>query len=213
MGTTGTESQETKPSGSGQAPRSQGKVVRERLDVLLVERGLAPSRERARALIMARQVLVDGKAVEKAGTLVPRTAVCELAAKPDELRFVSRGGLKLERALDTFGLEPAGCVCLDVGASTGGFTDLLLRRGATRVYAVDVGYGQLAWKLRNDPRVVVMERTNIRHVDRLPEPIDLAVIDTSFISLRQVLPAVHSLLAPGGDAVTLIKPQFEAGRD
>jgi|SRR5579871_222328 23S rRNA (cytidine1920-2'-O)/16S rRNA (cytidine1409-2'-O)-methyltransferase len=212
MGTTGTESQETKPSGSGQAPRSQGKVVRERLDVLLVERGLAPSRERARALIMARQVLVDGKAVEKAGTLVPRTAVCELAAKPDELRFVSRGGLKLERALDMFALDPAGCVCLDVGASTGGFTDVLLKRGARRVYAVDVGHGQIAWELRIDPRVVVMDRTNIRYLESLPETPDCAVIDVSFISLRLVLPRVAALLATGGWVVALVKPQFEAGR-
>src|SRR5215469_15291969 len=124
---------------------------RERLDVLLVERGLAPSRERARALIMAGQVLVNGRLVDKAGTMVARDAVCELAPTPDELRYVSRGGLKLEKALDAFGLDPAGCVCLDVGASTGVFTDVLLHRGAARVYAVDVGHGQLAWSLRNDP--------------------------------------------------------------
>jgi 23S rRNA (cytidine1920-2'-O)/16S rRNA (cytidine1409-2'-O)-methyltransferase len=185
---------------------------RERLDLLLVERGLAPSRERARALIMAGQVLVNGRPVDKAGTMVARDAVCELAPRPDELRYVSRGGLKLEKALDAFGLDPAGCVCLDVGASTGGFTDVLLSRGAGRVYAVDVGHGQLAWRLRTDARVVVMDRTNIRYLNSLPESPDCAVIDVSFISLRLVLPPVAALLAPGGWIVALIKPQFEAGR-
>lgn len=190
----------------------RGKEVRERLDVLLVERGLAPSRERARALIMAREVRVDGRMVDKPGTPVSRAAVCELAGPAAELRFVSRGGLKLERALDAFGLDPAGCVCLDVGASTGGFTDLLLRRGAARVYAIDVGHGQLAWALRQDPRVVVMDRTNIRHVASLPEPGDCAVIDVSFISLRLVLPQVAALVREGAWIVALVKPQFEAGR-
>ena len=185
---------------------------RERLDVLLVERGLAPSRERARALIMAGQVLVNSRLVDKAGTMVARDAVCELAPRPDELRYVSRGGLKLEKALDSFGLDPAGCVCLDVGASTGGFTDVLLSRGASRVYAVDVGHGQLAWQLRTDPRVVVMDRTNIRYLTSLPELPAAAAIDVSFISLRLVLPPVAALLAPGGWIVALIKPQFEAGR-
>jgi 23S rRNA (cytidine1920-2'-O)/16S rRNA (cytidine1409-2'-O)-methyltransferase len=185
---------------------------RERLDVLLVERGLAPSRERARALIMAGQVLVNSRLVDKAGTMVARDAVCKLAPRPDELRYVSRGGLKLEKALDTFGLDPTGCACLDVGASTGGFTDVLLSRGASRVYAVDVGHGQLAWELRTDPRVVVMDRTNIRYLTSLPELPAAAAIDVSFISLRLVLPPVAALLAPGGWIVALIKPQFEAGR-
>ena len=185
---------------------------RERLDVLLVERGLAPSRERARALIMAGQVLVNSRLVDKAGTMVARDAVCELAPRPDELRYVSRGGLKLEKALDSFGLDPASCVCLDVGSSTGGFTDVLLSRGASRVYAIDVGHGQLAWKLRSDPRVVVMDRTNIRYLTSLPELPAAAAIDVSFISLRLVLPPVAALLVPGGWIVALIKPQFEAGR-
>lgn len=185
---------------------------RERLDTLLVARGLAPSRERARALIMAGEVRVAGRLVTKAGTPTPADAEIELAASATETRYVSRGGLKLERALDAFHLDPSGCVCVDVGASTGGFTDVLLQRGAARVYAVDVGHGQLAWPLRNDPRVTVMERTNIRHLESLPEPMDCAVIDVSFISLRLVLPRVAALLKPGGWAVALVKPQFEAGR-
>jgi 23S rRNA (cytidine1920-2'-O)/16S rRNA (cytidine1409-2'-O)-methyltransferase len=188
------------------------KAARDRLDILLTERGLAPSRERARALIMAGHVLVNGQLVEKSGTLVSRDAVFELSAKPDELRYVSRGGLKLERALDAFSLDPTGQVCLDVGASTGGFTDVLLKRGARRVYAIDVGYGQLAWELRIDERVVVMDRTNIRYLTLLPESPNSAVIDVSFISLRMVLPPVAALLAPGGWIVCLVKPQFEAGR-
>ena len=186
--------------------------ARERLDALLVARGLAPSRERARALIMAGAARVDGRRVDKAGTLVPHDAAVELVGAGDELRFVSRGGLKLERALGAFALDPSGCVCLDVGASTGGFTDVLLRRGARRVYAIDVGHGQLAWTLRQDPRVVVMDRTNIRYVEALPEPADCAVIDVSFISLRLVLPPVARLLKPAGWIVALVKPQFEAGR-
>ncbi|HEU5440968.1 MAG TPA: TlyA family RNA methyltransferase [Ktedonobacterales bacterium] len=190
----------------------EGRAARERLDVLLVARELAPSRERARALIMAREVLVDGRVVDKAGTLVSRDAELALAGPAAELRYVSRGGLKLERALDAFGLDPAGRVCLDVGASTGGFTDLLLRRGATRVYAVDVGRGQLAWSLRTDPRVVVMDRTNIRHLTSLAERPTCATIDVSFISLRLVLPPVAALLAPDAWIVALVKPQFEAGR-
>ena len=198
---------------SGQAPaRGAGRIARERLDVLVVARGLAPSRERARALIMAREVRVDGRMVDKAGTLVPAAAMIELVGAGDELRFVSRGGLKLERALDAFALDPSDCVCLDVGASTGGFTDVLLRRGARRVYALDVGHGQLAWALRQDPRVVVMDKTNIRYVESLPEPADCAVIDVSFISLRLVLPPVARLLKPDGWIVALVKPQFEAGR-
>jgi len=188
------------------------KQPRERLDVLLTQRGLAPSRERARALIMAGEAHVNGKPASKAGELVALDATVELVGPNAELRFVSRGGLKLERALDAFALDPTGRVALDVGASTGGFTDVLLRRGARRVYAVDVGHGQLAWALRSDPRVVVMERTNIRHLASLPEPVDCVVIDVSFISLRLVLPAVAALLAPGGWVVALVKPQFEAGR-
>ena len=192
--------------------RAQGRAARERLDVLVVERGLAPSRERARALIMAGDVRVDGQSATKAGMLTSITATIELAGPAAELRYVSRGGLKLEAALDAFALDPAGRVCLDVGASTGGFTDVLLRRGARRVYAVDVGRGQIAWALRTDPRVVVMDRTNIRYVESLPEPPDCAVIDVSFISLRLVLPRVAALLGANGWVVALVKPQFEAGR-
>ena len=193
-------------------PSRPSRGGRERLDVLLVERGLAPSRERARALIMAGRVMVNNQPAAKAGTMVGREAECTLAAKADELRYVSRGGLKLERALDVFGLDPAGCICLDVGASTGGFTDVLLKRGASRIYAVDVGHGQMAWTLQTDARVVVMDRTNIRYLTSLPESPISAVIDVSFISLRLVLPPVVSLLAPGGWIVALVKPQFEAGR-
>lgn len=185
---------------------------KERLDVALVRRGLAASRERARALIMAGQVYVDNRMLDKPGTLIPLDADCRLAEAPAELKYVSRGGLKLEKALDTFHLNPQGLVALDVGASTGGFTDCLLRHGAARVYAVDVGHGQLAWTLRNDPRVVVMEHTNIRHLTSLPEPIQCVVIDVSFISLRLVLPAIVPLLAPAAWIITLVKPQFEAGK-
>src|SRR5437868_5060093 len=185
---------------------------KERLDAALVRRGLASSRERARALIMAGQVYIGDRLVDKPGTLVPLDADCRLAQTPEELKYVSRGGLKLEKALATFQLSPEGLVALDVGASTGGFTDCLLRHGAARVYAVDVGHGQLAWTLRNDPRVVVMEHTNIRHLTSLPEPIQCVVIDVSFISLRLVLPAIVPLLAPAAWIVTLVKPQFEAGK-
>lgn len=185
---------------------------KERLDVALVRRGLAPSRERARALIMAGQVFVDDRMVDKPGTLIPLDAQCRLAETPEELKYVSRGGLKLEKALDTFQLNPRGLVALDVGASTGGFTHCLLERGAQRVYAVDVGRGQLAWTLRNDPRVVVMEHTNIRHLTSLPEPIQCVVIDVSFISLRLVLPAIVPLITPTAWIVALVKPQFEAGK-
>ncbi len=185
---------------------------KERLDVALVRRGLAPSRERARALIMAGQVYVGDRLVDKPGTLVPLDAPCRLMEAPGELKYVSRGGLKLEKALATFGLNPEGLVALDVGASTGGFTDCLLQHGARRVYAVDVGQGQLAWTLRNDPRVVVMEQTNIRYLTSLPEPVQCATIDVSFISLRLVLPAIVPLLAPGAWVVALVKPQFEAGK-
>ena len=187
-------------------------INKERLDVALVRRGLAPSRERARALIMAGQVLVAGHLVDKPGTLISLDAECSLKEAPNELKYVSRGGLKLEKALASFGLNPEGLVALDVGASTGGFTDCLLRHGAKRVYALDVGQGQLAWTLRNDPRVVVMEHTNIRYLNSLPESIQCAAIDVSFISLRLVLPALVPLLAPGAWVVALVKPQFEAGK-
>jgi 23S rRNA (cytidine1920-2'-O)/16S rRNA (cytidine1409-2'-O)-methyltransferase len=187
---------------------------KERLDVALVRLGLAPGRERARALIMAGQVYVGERVVDKPGMSVPFDTPIRLADALPELKYVSRGGLKLEKALDTFWLDPTGLVALDVGASTGGFTQCLLERGAARVYAVDVGHGQLAWTLRNDPRVVVMERTNIRHLQQLPEPVQCAVIDVSFISLRLVLPALIPLLAPSPETwiVALVKPQFEAGK-
>lgn len=187
-------------------------IKKERLDHLLVQRGLAPSRERARALIMAGMVSVNGRVVDKAGTLVPEDAPCEVRDSRGELRYASRGGLKLEAALDAFDLHPAGLICLDVGASTGGFTDVLLQRGAQQVYAVDVGQGQLAWELRQDSRVVVMERTNIRYLEQLPEPAQCAVIDVSFISLRLVLPKVAALTTDDAWIVALVKPQFEAGK-
>lgn len=182
--------------------------MKKRLDLLLVERELVESRERARQLIRAGHVLVDEVVLDKPGVKVREEAQVRLR---QTLPYVSRGGLKLEAALERFALSVEGKVALDVGASTGGFTDCLLQRGAARVYAVDVGYGQLAWKLRQDGRVVVMERTNIRHLTALPEPVDLAVVDVSFISLRLVLPVVKKLLKPVGEIVCLIKPQFEAG--
>jgi 23S rRNA (cytidine1920-2'-O)/16S rRNA (cytidine1409-2'-O)-methyltransferase len=197
---------------SAHASSRKQQAKRDRLDELVTLRGLAPTRERARALILSGRVRVDGRMRDKAGTLVAADATVELVGPAEELRYVSRGGLKLEYGLDAFALDPTGCVCLDVGASTGGFTDVLLRRGAARVYAMDVGHGQLAWSLRSDPRVVVMERTNIRHVQALPQPLDCAVIDVSFISLRMVLPRVAALLAPSGWVVALVKPQFEAGK-
>jgi 23S rRNA (cytidine1920-2'-O)/16S rRNA (cytidine1409-2'-O)-methyltransferase len=191
--------------------------VKTRLDALLVARGLAATRERARALILAGQVRAQAKAPLKAGTMVPDDAEVSLVA-PDH-PYVGRGGLKLAHALDVFAIDPRGCVALDVGASTGGFTDVLLQRGATRVVALDVGHGQLAWALRTDPRVVVIEKVNARTLtaDQLgadaPPVFALITIDVSFISLRLVLPALVPLLAPGGRLVALIKPQFEAGRD
>ncbi|HEY3111475.1 MAG TPA: TlyA family RNA methyltransferase, partial [Chloroflexota bacterium] len=184
-------------------------MARERLDRVLVERGLAESRERARALILAGSVTVDGQPARLAAAPVGPEARVELAAR---LPYVSRGGLKLEHALTSFGLDVRDLTLADVGASTGGFTDCLLQRGAARVYAIDVGRGQLDWRLRRDPRVVVMERTHARELARLPEPIDAAVADLSFISLRQVLPSVFGWLRPEGWAVALVKPQFEAGR-
>ena len=188
-------------------------MARVRLDKLLVDRGLAPSRDRARALILAGVVEVDGLPAQKAGTQVKASASVSL--READHPYVSRGALKLEKALEAFSLDPARKVALDVGASTGGFTDLLLRRGAKRVYAIDVGYGQLAWSLRQDERVVVLERENIRHLDptKIGEPADLAVIDVSFISLRLVLPKVIELLGPGKKPIVcLVKPQFEVGR-
>ena len=183
-----------------------------RLDQLIVERGLAPSRERARALILAGQVLVAGTAVTKAGTAGDHEASVELLA-PDH-PYVGRGGLKLAHALDTFSIPVAGRECLDIGASTGGFTDVLLQRGAARVVALDVGHGQIDWTLRNDPRVVVIERFNARHLTPadLPGPVNLVVVDVSFISLRQILPVIPPLLRRPADVVALVKPQFEAGR-
>jgi len=181
---------------------------KKRLDILLVEKGLARSRARAQRLIMAGEVLVNGQVVDKPGTRVSPDANIEILAR---LPYVSRGGLKLEAALDAFRLTVEGMVAADVGASTGGFTDCLLQRGAARVYAIDVGYGQLAWQLRRDPRVVVMERTNARYLERLPEPVDVVVVDVSFISLELILPRAVDWLRADGQIVALIKPQFEAG--
>jgi 23S rRNA (cytidine1920-2'-O)/16S rRNA (cytidine1409-2'-O)-methyltransferase len=190
-------------------------MPRERLDKLLVDRGLAPSRERARALVMSGAVLVAGQPQTKPGTMIDPAA--EIVLRAEDHPYVSRGALKLVKGLDTFAIDPTGKVALDIGASTGGFTDVLLRRGAARVYAIDVGYGQLAWSLRQDPRVVVLERHNARNMDLalVPEPCDLAVIDVSFISLTLVLPRVAELLrAPAGKPiVALVKPQFEVGRE
>jgi 23S rRNA (cytidine1920-2'-O)/16S rRNA (cytidine1409-2'-O)-methyltransferase len=186
--------------------------ARRRLDLLVVELGLADSREKARALILAGQVLVSGQKADKAGANVETGATIELLAQP---RYVGRGGLKLEAALDHFGIPATGKVCLDVGSSTGGFTDCLLQRGAARVYAIDVGTGQLDWKLRNDPRVIVQEQVNARYLtrDQVPEPIALAVCDVSFISITMILPALAGLLAENAEMVILVKPQFELDRD
>ncbi len=186
---------------------------KERLDVLLVSLGLAESRAKAQATIMAGEVYVNGQKADKSGMEVDITSNIEV--RGSACPYVSRGGLKLEKALKNFGVDPTGYVCSDSGASTGGFTDCLLQQGASKVFAIDVGYGQLAWKIRNDPRVVVMERTNIRYVtpEDLGEPLDLSVIDVSFISLGLVLPVVKTLLKPTGQVLCLIKPQFEAGKD
>ena len=186
---------------------------KERLDVLLVSLGLAESRAKAQATIMAGEVYVNGQKADKAGMEVDITSNVEV--RGSACPYVSRGGLKLEKALRNFGVDPTGFVCSDSGASTGGFTDCLLQQGASKVFAIDVGYGQLAWKIRNDPRVVVMERTNIRYVtpEDLGEPLDLSVIDVSFISLGLVLPVVKTLLKPTGQVLCLIKPQFEAGKE
>ena len=190
-------------------------MARERLDKLLVDRGLAASRDRANALVMSGVVLIDGHPATKPGSMVDPRVV--LSLKEPDHPYVSRGALKLAKGLDAFAIDPAGFTCLDIGASTGGFTDVLLKRGATKVYAIDVGYGQLAWSIRQDPRVVVLERENARTMDLalVPEPCDLAVIDVSFISLTLVLPRIAELLRPpaGKPIVALVKPQFEVGRD
>lgn len=185
-------------------------LSRSRLDEIVVERGLAETRARAQAIIMGGGIKVDGSIVTKPGTRVPRQSSIDLVSQP--LPYVSRGGLKLAHALREFHIDVTGDIAADIGASTGGFTDVLLQCGASRVYAIDVGYGQLAWTLRNDPRVVVMERTNIRDLGSLPELAAVATVDVSFISLRQVLPHVKILLAPVADVVALVKPQFEAGK-
>ncbi|MBQ3217066.1 MAG: TlyA family RNA methyltransferase, partial [Oscillospiraceae bacterium] len=186
---------------------------KERLDVLMTQRGLCDSRSRAQALIMSGEVYVDGQKCDKAGTPIETQAQIEVRSNP--CPYVSRGGLKLEKALRDFGVDPTGWVCSDSGASTGGFTDCLLQKGAKKVFAIDVGYGQLAWSIRTDERVVCMERTNIRYVtpEDLGEPLDLSVVDVSFISLKLVLPTIKALLKPTGQVLCLIKPQFEAGKE
>ena len=186
---------------------------KERLDVLMTQQGLCDSRSRAQALIMSGEVYVDGQKCDKAGTPIETQAQIEVRSNP--CPYVSRGGLKLEKALRDFGVDPTGWVCSDSGASTGGFTDCLLQKGAKKVFAIDVGYGQLAWSIRTDERVVCMERTNIRYVtpEDLGEPLDLSVVDVSFISLKLVLPTIKTLLKPTGQVLCLIKPQFEAGKD
>ena len=187
--------------------------MKDRLDVLLVKRGLAESREKAKAVIMSGIVYVDGQKEDKAGQTFADTANIEV--RGSTLKYVSRGGLKLEKAMECFDVSVKNKVCMDIGASSGGFTDCMLQNGAKKVYAVDVGHGQLAWKLRNDTRVVVMEKTNIRYVkpEDIGESIDFASIDVSFISLSKVLPAAYNLLGERGEIVALIKPQFEAGRE
>ena len=188
---------------------------KERLDVLLVARNLAESRSKAQAMIMAGEVYVNEQKADKAGLEVNIDEDPVIEVRGSACPYVSRGGLKLEKALRDFGVDPTGFVCSDSGASTGGFTDCLLQQGASKVFAIDVGYGQLAWKIRSDPRVVVMERTNIRYVtlEDLCEPLDLSVVDVSFISLKIVLPAIQKLLKPTGQVLCLIKPQFEAGKE
>ena len=184
-----------------------------RLDVLLVEQGLLESRQKAQAVIMAGSVFVDGQRVDKPGTAVSNTAAIQV--RGHALPYVSRGGLKLEKAMAAFPISLKDKICMDVGASTGGFTDCMLQNGAAKVYAVDVGYGQLAWKLREDPRVICMERTNVRYLTQqdIPEPLDFGSVDVSFISLSLILPALRPLMKESGQLVCLIKPQFEAGRE
>jgi 23S rRNA (cytidine1920-2'-O)/16S rRNA (cytidine1409-2'-O)-methyltransferase len=186
---------------------------KERLDLLLVEKGIITSRERAKACIMEGKVYVDGQKVDKAGEKVSISANVEY--RGETLKYVSRGGLKLEKAMNVYNISLDGKVCMDIGASTGGFTDCMLQNGARRVFSVDVGYGQFAWKLRTDDRVVCMERTNIRYVtlEDIGEPLDFASIDVSFISLKKIMPATTNLLKENGEVVALIKPQFEAGRE
>ncbi len=184
-----------------------------RLDQLVFDRGFAESREKAKAIVMSGSVYIDGQKVDKPGMSV--SAECSLEVRGEPLKYVSRGGLKLEKALKVFPVSPAGKICIDCGASTGGFTDVLLQNGASKVYSVDVGYGQLAWKLRQNPQVVNLERCNLRYltVEQIPELLDLAVMDVSFISIRMILPVIRIFLKPGADYICLIKPQFEAGRD
>ena len=188
-------------------------MEKKRLDVLLFERGLAESRQKAQAVVMSGQVYVNGQKVDKAGTPTPADAPIEV--RGGGLKYVSRGGLKLEKAMETWPISLAGAVCADIGASTGGFTDCMLQNGASKVYAVDVGYGQFAWKLRSDTRVVCMERTNARYLthEQIPDELDFASVDVSFISLNLILPPLRGLMKRPGQAVCLIKPQFEAGKD
>lgn len=188
-------------------------MAKKRLDVLMVEQGLSESRQKAQATIMSGIVYVNGRKADKAGTPTDETAAIEVRGKT--LKYVSRGGLKLEKAMAEFPIDLNGKVCADIGASTGGFTDCMLQNGARKVYAVDVGYGQLAWSLRSDERVVCLERTNARYLtsEQIPEPLDFASIDVSFISLKLILPALRPLMAEGGQVACLVKPQFEAGKD
>ena len=187
--------------------------MKKRLDVLLVEKGLIESRQKAQALIMAGQVYVKGQKVDKAGS--PTDPEASIEVRGDGLKYVSRGGYKLEKAMNTWPISLTGSVCADIGASTGGFTDCMLQNGASKVYAVDVGYGQFAWKLRQDPRVVCLERTNARYLttEQIPDPLDFFSVDVSFISLSLILPPLRPLMARSGQGVCLIKPQFEAGKD
>lgn len=188
-------------------------MTKQRLDVELTARGLAESRQKAQAMIMAGQVYVDGRKVDKAGTQVGPG--CAIEVRGRTLAYVSRGGLKLEKAVERWPIRLEGAVCADIGSSTGGFTDCMLQRGAEKVYAVDSGYNQLDWRLRSDPRVVCMERTNARYLtaEQIPQPLDFFSVDVSFISLNLILPAVRPLMADGGEGVCLVKPQFEAGKD
>ncbi|MBE5843097.1 MAG: TlyA family RNA methyltransferase [Butyrivibrio sp.] len=190
-------------------------MAKERLDVILVSRGLATSREKAKAIIMAGDVFVNGQREDKPGTSFDESKITSLEVKGDQLPYVSRGGLKLEKAMKSFDLKLDGFVCMDIGASTGGFTDCMLQNGAIKVYSVDVGHGQLAWKLRSDERVVCMEKTNFRYLTRqdIDDDLDFASVDVSFISLTKILIPARKLLKDGGEMVCLIKPQFEAGRE
>lgn len=187
--------------------------MKKRLDVVLTEKGLAPTREKAKSIIMAGLVYIGDEKYDKAGAMIEETA--DITVRGNHLKYVSRGGLKLEKAMNEFNLNLEGCICMDVGASTGGFTDCMLQNGADKVYAVDVGYGQLAWNLRQSEKVVNLERTNIRYVteEQVSDKLDFSSIDVAFISLKLVLPVVHKLLKDNGTCVALIKPQFEAGRD